>query len=140
MDTLNHADRLAIIGPPRSGKTTLAKLLERTRCDPFVIHTDDLIDKMEWSSLSTHVVEECAGRARFLVEGVRVVHALRKGLEVDLVVEMRDPLVPLSEGQRRMQLAGYTVRDDWLTTMPVEDIPPLITMTGQPRETGRRAK
>jgi broad-specificity NMP kinase len=84
--------RLAITGGPRSGKTTLSGMLAHRREDDLVLHTDDLIGEYTWSDISAKVVELCAESDRFLVEGVRVAHALRKGLRCDAVIFLEGSL------------------------------------------------
>jgi hypothetical protein len=101
--------RVAIAGGPRTGKTTLSqRVTGRT-----VLHTDDLIGKFEWSQLSEEIVRQCASLGGFAVEGVRVAHALRKGLEVDAVVWLETAKERLTPGQASMTRAVRTVFFEW---------------------------
>ena len=109
------AVRIAIIGSPRAGKTTLALRMAEQLGLP-VTHSDDFI-RMGWSAQS----EEIANRIRDaphmggIFEGGAVVRALRKLLatETDRPVQrcvlLTKPLVPLSDSQDRMRLGCATV-------------------------------
>lgn len=104
--------RIAIAGGPRVGKTTLGLRLHELLPERRLLHTDDLIDRMAWSEVSDFIVRDLAGDP-WIVEGVRVVHALRKGLEADLVIWMDRPWVPLTPGQASMSKAVGTVFAEW---------------------------
>lgn len=108
LSLLNRYHRIAIAGSPRSGKTTSTNDVS----DREVIHTDDFMD-MDWSALSSHVATKCNHMQRFLVEGVRVPHCLRKGMQVDCVVWMGTPHVLLSDGQKTMTKACETIFREW---------------------------
>lgn len=101
--------RLAIAGGPKTGKTTLS----RTCTDRPIIHTDDYMD-MEWSEASEQIVKDANGIAGpVLVEGVRVPHALRKGLDVYAVVWLDSPFSPLNARQESMAKATLSVYAQW---------------------------
>ena len=96
--------RTVITGWPKTGKTTLANSL-----DVEVKHTDDLIDKMEWSEASQYVADSWFADSTFCVEGVAAVRALRKwlaqhpdGKPCDKVVWMDEPKVAMTKGQETM--------------------------------------
>lgn len=97
-DVLAKHGRVAIAGGPRTGKTTAA----RSVTDRPVIATDDTKDA-PWTEQPELAKVRCCGRERFVIEGVQVGRALRKGLGVDAIVIMNAPKVPLTEGQERMR-------------------------------------
>jgi hypothetical protein len=118
-DALESYQRVAIVGGPKTGKTTLAA----TVTDRTVLGTDELIG-MDWSALSAEVVRRGIGLKRFVFEGVRVAHALRKGLVVDAVVWLGQPKGELTAGQVAMHKAVRTVLAEWRVThrdVPVID-------------------
>ncbi len=104
--------RIAIAGGPRVGKTTLGLRLHELLPERRLLHTDDLIDRMSWSEVSDFIVRDLAGDP-WIVEGVRVAHALRKGLQADLVIWLDRPWVPLTPGQASMSKAVRTVYEEW---------------------------
>ncbi len=96
-------------GGPWVGKSTLADSVTDRR----VIHADDYKD-LEWSMASLRVMAEAVGETDFVAEGVRVAHALRKGLQVDAVVYLTRPKKRLEKpGQVSMSKAVRTVFDQW---------------------------
>jgi hypothetical protein len=112
-EILTKYPRIAIAGGPRTGKSTLSNRVQDRR----VIHTDDFM-RMDWSECSRVVcaiVNEIKGPV--CVEGVRVPHAMRKGMQVDVVVWLDSPLVPLKEGQRKMRDGVLSVMDAVRQTM-----------------------
>ena len=98
------AERICIIGGPRTGKTTLASAMSN------VLHTDDLIGQFDWSGVSEFVSTDWLARSGpWVIEGVAVVRALRKwlvanvdGAPCDRIIVLADPLVELSKGQAAM--------------------------------------
>lgn len=70
---------LLILGPPRVGKTTLARDLGSER-DLLVRHSDDLIDSKSWSDASATVAEWLDEDTPAIIEGTAVVRGLRKWL------------------------------------------------------------
>ncbi len=103
--------RIAIAGGPRTGKTTLSRIV----VDRPVEHTDDYM-QYAWEDVPPLVIHKLANVPRFVVEGVQVPRCLRKGLRVDAVVWLDQPLVPLSEGQRTMMKGVRTVFLQWCAT------------------------
>jgi len=105
--------RVAIIGSPRAGKTTMA-LSMATKFALGVVHSDTLIH-LGWSRASDEVAALMeAGPGIF--EGVGVVRALRKLLlrhptrkPVDLVIVLHTSRVELSPGQACMQKGCATI-------------------------------
>lgn len=100
--------RVAIAGGPRTGKSSLANVVT----DRTVLHTDDLMDE-RWEDVPAVVRLRLAGNPSFVVEGVQVPRALRRGLEVDAVVWLGSAKVPLTPGQRTMAKAVGTVFEQW---------------------------
>ena len=105
--------RIAIIGAPRAGKTTLALQLAHDTRLP-VVHTDDLAG-LGWSAASAEVVRLLAPPAELIVEGVAVVRALRKalgeapGVPVERCIVLARPRVWLTRGQLAMARGCATV-------------------------------
>lgn len=101
--------RIAITGGPKAGKSTLAALV-KTRP---IIHTDDFA-KLGWSEASAAVVKHCNELPPyFLVEGVAVPRALRKGLKVDCVIWLVGAHDTLTVPQESMAKACKTVFEEW---------------------------
>ena len=110
--------RIAIAGPPKTGKTTLAVSLGM-----HVRHTDD-IQQLGWSAASDEVSRWFDDDA-FCIEGVAVLRALRKWRErnpsspppLDRLVMLWDPHTPHTRGQQSMakQLrTTYAELEHWL--------------------------
>jgi hypothetical protein len=116
--------RVAIAGGPRSGKTTLTDEIARERPGDPVIHTDDYMH-LDWSEVSAAIVEDCSRLDRFILEGVRVPHALRKGLEADVVIWLGEARAERTPEQESMALACATVFDEWR-----EDHPDAVVVDG----------
>lgn len=104
--------RIAIVGGPRAGKTTLSRLAR----DRSVIHTDDFRAR-SWEAVPHAVIADVLDLAKdtnkYIVEGVQVARCLRKGLEVDVVVVLMDPIEALSPRQEGMRKGVVTVLADW---------------------------
>lgn len=105
--------RIAIIGPPRAGKTTEALQLGK-QLGLTVHHADDLI-ALGWSEASAELARRMRAADSGVFEGVAVVRAIRKLLiahgeaPVDRVIVLSTPRLELTEGQRRMALGHDTV-------------------------------
>lgn len=114
-ELLARFPRVAIAGVPRSGKTTgIAFTAEVDDDGRRIIHTDDWKQpRCNWADAPALVIAACQD-SRFLVEGVQVGRCLRKGLVVDAVVWMAEPLVELDKGQATMAKGCKTIFDDWL--------------------------
>ena len=116
--------RVAIAGVPKAGKTTLSRRYGTSRP---VIHTDDLIHSgLAWSEQSERVVEDCARLETYVVEGVRVAHALRKGLACDVVIWLPESHEELEGRRLGMAKAIRTVFEEWRDmsagTVPIVEI------------------
>ena len=98
--------RIAIIGAPRAGKTTLAHELARTTGWP-ILHADQMIP-LGWSQASDLLADVLGANDDLIVEGVAVVRALRKALvartraPVERCIVLERARVPLTHGQRAM--------------------------------------
>ena len=107
-----HA-RVAIVGAPRTGKTTLAA----TCTDREVIHTDDH-KQAAWANQPAIIIGRTAGRERFVIEGVQTARALRKGLEVDAEIVLTEPKVEVTPGQKAMGKGHDKILREALRTAP----------------------
>src|SRR5688572_24955373 len=88
--------RIVIGGWPRTGKTTLANQLAARLRIP-VMHTDDLIGKVQISEASGVVAEWLSKPGPWIIEGVTTTRGLRKWREYDVrdaVTQMRMPGPP----------------------------------------------
>lgn len=99
-------ETVAIIGGPKTGKTTLAnKMAARLGITP--VHTDDFIP-MGWSESSAHVATMFGSRCPVIIEGVTIPRALRKFLAAseekpcDRVIFLTVPMVDRNMGQSSM--------------------------------------
>lgn len=114
------AKRTAIVGGPRSGKTTYAGNLTTKEKLGFarpVVHTDDFIG-LGWEAQPEAIITACraaeaAGKG-FILEGVTAARALRKGLLVDEVIYLHGSRVELTPKQDAMRKGVRTVFLDWL--------------------------
>jgi hypothetical protein len=107
---LERYNRIAIVGGPKAGKSTLAdSVTDRPRWS-----SDSIIGTHEWDAMPEAVKAACDGMGtRWVVEGVQVARALRKGLQVDAVVHLRGARDVLSPGQETMAKGVGTVLRDW---------------------------
>lgn len=120
---LKDHQRVAVTGGPKTGKTTLCEGVK----DRAVVHTDTWMH-LDWSAASQIVADIVnVGAPALVVEGVAVPRALRKGMKVDAVVYIDGSHVPLTEGQRAMTKAVWTVLSEWRQTNP--DVPVYFVST-----------
>lgn len=104
-----RGNRIVVAGIPRAGKTTLAGDV-RVKLGHRVMHTDDLIGELDWSSASDAVLRWLDEPEPWVIEGVAAVRALRKwlirnpeGKPCDMVVWCGRPYVTVyKNGQRAM--------------------------------------
>lgn len=108
---------IAIVGGPRTGKTTLGLDLA-VRSGTALLSTDSLI-ALGWSEASQEVAARMLTTDRdLIVEGVAVARALRKALTqtdgrpCDRLVVLERAHVELSAGQRAMAKGVATVLDE----------------------------
>lgn len=103
--------RTLIVGPPNSGKTTLAlktAAMETPDSRP-VYHTDDVMH-LDWSESSKAVSEWMDRPGPWIIEGCTVARALRKWinlhprqpLPVDEIIYLRESHLPLTTEQNTM--------------------------------------
>lgn len=90
--------RLMITGGPKCGKTTLAAKLW-IQYGFTVRHTDDVINRIHWSTTSDTVVKWLDEPGPWIIEGVAGLRALRKwfaqnsiGIPADKVIWMDRPM------------------------------------------------
>ncbi len=110
-NVLAKYQRIAICGGPRTGKTTLSRLAHSKKHS--VLHGDNFMT-LDWSKASATLAaqaNEIAGPV--VIEGVAVPRALRKGMRVDCVVWLDEPLTKLNAGQEAMRKGCVTVLADW---------------------------
>jgi len=110
------AGRYALVGGPRTGKTSLSRWVAAITGAPEVLHTDDLVGVLDWSDASAEAATWFDQEGPLVVEGVAVVRALRKwlaahpeGKPVDLVIHMLEPKVARNKGQEAMAKGVETV-------------------------------
>ncbi len=101
---------MALTGGPRTGKTTLAGLVT----DRPVIATDDYREIVPWADIPHAIIADAEYRRTYLLEGVQVARALRKGLAVDAVVYLTTTKTrELKRGHLAMAKGVRTVFDEW---------------------------
>lgn len=116
-EILREFPRVAIAGGPRVGKTTLAA----SATDRPVIGTD-AYRSHAWEFIPAKVIADVEKHHSFVLEGVQVARALRKGLRADAVVYMGLPKVTdLLPGQVSMAKGVETVLREWRSSNP--DVP-----------------
>lgn len=105
---LDQHARIAVCGGPRTGKSTLVSLVT----DRHVEGTDDYIG-MAWEDVPQSLIEKLSGVERFVVEGVMVPRALRRGLQVDCVVWLETFQTATLPGHVSMLKGIRTVFAEW---------------------------
>jgi hypothetical protein len=106
--------RVALAGGPRCGKTTLSKLVT----DRPVIGTDSYRG-IPWEDIPGQMIRDIAGHKNFVVEGVMVARALRRGLTVDGVFYLTRAKVSRKKGQVVMAKGIAKVMRDWRAEFPL---------------------
>lgn len=112
-EVLKH-DYIAVTGGPLTGKTTLASSIPT---DHSLIHTDEFME-LPWSDQPHACIEAVANKPRFIIEGVQVPRALRKGLDVDVVVWLSTPKRARNKRQDSFAKAVQTVYSEWKAKHP----------------------
>lgn len=117
--------RVALGGTPKAGKTTVFAPL----CtDRPIVHTDDFIEDMtdvgaaerarRWKEAADKALVQCSGLPAFLLEGVRATGVIKAGLEIDVLVWLGTPLVPLTKGQETQRKGRETTLEKLMAEMP----------------------
>lgn len=94
-DLLKRYNRIAVVGGPVTGKSIITEAVT----DRPVIHSDDLHDS-SWSGKSEDLKKEAEKHDRFVIAGIAADRAVRKGLEVDVLVHCTRPRRAYKTGQR----------------------------------------
>lgn len=94
-DALSRYARIAVAGAPNTGKS---KLVARVVTDRPIVETDTW-KREPWDAQPELVIAACAQLDRFVVEGVQVPRALRKGLQVDCLLWLVKPVADQSKRQ-----------------------------------------
>lgn len=120
--------RLAIVGAPRSGKTTLCGSIR----DRKVVHTDDFIP-LGWDAVPGAVIERCNSiSGSWAVEGVAVARALRRGLRVDGVLLLPDRPSAMEARHEAMAKGVATIMREALQIRPnLRVVKPCTCMAGR---------
>ena len=111
--------KIAIMGGPRTGKTTLS---EKIKEDMNLYHTDDIKD-LPWSEQSDVVCDWFTLEEDCIIEGVTVVRALRKFLEKYPHMKPCDKLIILTipyfqtDGQEKMSKGHDTILNQILPVL-----------------------
>ena len=114
-DLLAHHDRIAIVGGPNTGKSTLCHLVD----DRPVFASGLLIDQVTWAEAPHALVAVAISLDRFVIEGVQTARALRKGMPVDYIVWLHKPRIELTKGQAAMTKGINTIMGSFLHPAPV---------------------
>ena len=105
--------RIAVVGGPLTGKTTVS----REVTDRPVLSTDDTMDA-DWADQPEIAKRRVEGMDAFVLEGVQAARALRKGLEVDAIVVMETPKGERTKGQAAMAKGQEKIIADALAMNP----------------------
>lgn len=90
--------RIAVTGPPGSGKTTLTEDVDDDRP---VIHTDDW-KHIPWSYQPHKILKALEGLDSFVVEGIAVPRLLKRDLKIDLLIILQEPRVVITDAQEKL--------------------------------------
>jgi hypothetical protein len=115
--------RVAIVGGPGAGKTTLAAGIAGRP----VFHTDSMMDTVSWKYQPDYWLHRTENESIFVIEGIHTARYLRKARRlgypcpVDAVIILPGSHVKLTGAQARARTAVWTVFDEWLDQEP--DVP-----------------
>lgn len=112
-ELLNQYKRIAIVGVPKAGKSTLSNQIK----DRVVIHGDDYVD-MKWADQPLAIIKNCGDHKTFCLEGCLAARALRKGLQVDAVIVLDTPRIQLTQPQANFGKGCMTVFGEWKQANP----------------------
>jgi len=110
--------KVALTGPPKSGKTTLANEIK----DRPIVHTDDYMH-LSWKDQALVPCAETAKLDTFLIEGIQVPRILRKGLEIQIVICLGESIEPLNTRQIGVAKSVRTVLTEWSRSSLGESVP-----------------
>lgn len=110
---LRRHKRIAIVGGPQGGKTTLARTV-----DDRPIHHNDTAKHLPWEDQPGHWIKQAEGQESFIIEGVHAIRAVRKGLPVDAIVHLNRPHKPRNPGQESMSKGQKTMLDEVAKSNP----------------------
>ena len=110
--------KVALTGPPKSGKTTLANEIK----DRPIIHTDDFIH-LSWKEQVLASRIKAASLDTFLIEGIQVPRILRKGLDIQIVICLGKSIEPLNTHQVDTAKSIRTILAEWSRSSMGEAIP-----------------
>lgn len=117
-------ERLAILGAPKTGKTTLAaKLANENACE--VRGTDDLIG-LGWSEASEAAAAWFDDPTNQIIEGVAVARALRKWLAAHPEGKPVDRLIILANAPFEQHTQGQASMGKGIVTVLAEIEPELL--------------
>ncbi len=121
---LQKHDRIAVVGGPQVGKSTLCRHCVKDR----PLFGTDTYKREPWKDQPAFILGMCHGVRKFVVEGVQTARALRKGLDVDCIVYMTESKVEQRlPGQERMAKGVATIMRDFIAKTP--DHPPIVQLT-----------
>jgi hypothetical protein len=121
IDSIKAHPRAVLVGGPRSGKTSVA-VRASERYAREAMHPDNLIDRLEWSALSSEVATWLDKPGEWVMEGVATVRAVRKWLAANpgdtpppfTLVWMGEALQRRSVGQSSMSKGIATIWNEIL--------------------------
>jgi hypothetical protein len=117
-DCLAKYQRIAVSGGPRTGKSTFVAGVT----DRLVVQTDDF-SSVGWAAQPQAVIDAVRKFPRFVVEGVQVPRALRKGMQVDVLIWLTRAMAPRTAQQLGMEKGIITVFDSCRAEL---DIPIIV--------------
>lgn len=103
-ELLGEFPKIGIIGPPHTGKTSLSYLVKERP----VIHTDSFINE-PWSEVPYSIIKTVKPLDSFLIEGMQVPRAMRKGLPLDCILFLPHIFGELTTRQNAMWKGTITV-------------------------------
>lgn len=116
--------KLCIIGPPHSGKTTLADRLSLER-NVHVFHTDDLMHQ-HWSDASERASHYFDEPGEWIIDGTMAIRALRKWLERNPEARPDFQVLYLTALAAPYTSAGQDVMAKGIETVYAEIVPRLL--------------
>lgn len=106
--------RVAILGGPRTGKTTFATKLAKKhglllhstgkRSEDPLVHTDSFI-KRGWDELPDHVIEQLQQQTDFVLEGCAAARVIRRWYKQDLTAPRLDRVYIITGAKVRRSAA-----------------------------------